>query len=101
MGNWRGSNAAETQPPDIKALAHSGRDIINDTDVLARFGEDFRKVIAGEQNTGKLLYLVATSRLFDKAMHAAVKGPSSGGKWKTARASSSSFHLNLSFPSPH
>jgi bifunctional DNA primase/polymerase-like protein len=72
--------AAETPPPDIMALEDSARDIINDTDVLARFGEDFRKVIAGEQNTGKLLYLVATSRLFDKAMHAAVKGPSSGGK---------------------
>jgi hypothetical protein len=32
-----------------------------------------------------VLYLVATSRLFDKCMHAAIKGPSSGGKSEIRR----------------
>ena len=44
------------------------------------FAQDFGNVIAGEAVNGKLLYLVATSRLFDKPMNAAIKGTSAGGK---------------------
>jgi hypothetical protein len=44
------------------------------------FAKDFSKVTAGETVNGKLLYLVATSRLFDKPMNAAIKGTSAGGK---------------------
>ena len=39
-----------------------------------------RREIAGEEINGKLLYLIATSRLFDHTMHAAIKGTSAGGK---------------------
>jgi hypothetical protein len=48
--------------------------------VLTLFAEEIGRFIVGEEDNAKLLYLVATSRLFDKTMHAAVKGPSSGGK---------------------
>ena len=37
-------------------------------------------MVAGEENTAKLLYVVATSRLLNTTMHAAIKGPSAGGK---------------------
>src|SRR6478752_5762847 len=36
--------------------------------------------MAGETKNAKLLYLVATSRLFDRPMNAAIKGPSAAGK---------------------
>jgi hypothetical protein len=36
--------------------------------------------MAGEHRNAKLLYLIATSRLFSNPMHAAIKGPSSAGK---------------------
>jgi Bifunctional DNA primase/polymerase, N-terminal len=71
---------ARPPPPDFATLTKLATPLIECENVLQRFAEDFRKVIAGEGSTGKLLYLVATSRLFDKAMHAAIKGPSSGGK---------------------
>ena len=41
--------------------------------------------MAGEHHNAKLLYLVATSRLFDNCMHVAIKGPSSGGKSEIRR----------------
>lgn len=36
--------------------------------------------VTGEKDNGKLLYLALTSRVLDKIVSAAVKGPSSGGK---------------------
>jgi phage/plasmid primase-like uncharacterized protein len=62
------------------ALAASAAELIECDDVLGLFAADFAKVVAGEENLAKLLYLVATSRLFHKTMHAAIKGPSSSGK---------------------
>ena len=47
-------------------------------DVLA--ADLVRHGLAGEQRAGQLLYLILTSRLLDKPVSAAVKGPSSGGK---------------------
>jgi hypothetical protein len=40
---------------------------------------------AGEETLTKLLYLSGTSRLLDKAMHVAIKGPSAVGKSETRR----------------
>ena len=34
----------------------------------------------GEVGTGKLLYLIMTSRLLERPVSAALKGPSAGGK---------------------
>ena len=65
---------------DSDELERSAGSIIKNSDVLALFAQDFNKVIAGEAVNGKLLYLIATSRLFDKTMNAAIKGTSAGGK---------------------
>jgi hypothetical protein len=67
-------------PVNMELLAASARDIIACEDVLTLLAEDARRVIAGEEPYVKLLYLVGTSRLFDKGMHAALKGTSSVGK---------------------
>jgi hypothetical protein len=66
--------------PDMELLAASAREIIASDDVLEMFASHVENVIAGEKLLAKLLYLVGTTRLFDKAMHAAIKGPSAGGK---------------------
>jgi DNA-binding transcriptional ArsR family regulator len=65
---------------DIELLAASARDIVDCRDVLGLFAENCAASIAGETNLLKVLYLVCTSRLFDKAMNAVIKGPSGGGK---------------------
>jgi hypothetical protein len=58
----------------------SARQIIESGDVLNWFVGSWRKIVAGEEKNAKLLYLVATSRLFSKCMNVAIKGPSSAGK---------------------
>ena len=58
----------------------SARTIIECSNVLELFEQSWRELVAGEEKNAKLLYLVATSRVFDKCMSAAVKGPSSAGK---------------------
>jgi predicted transcriptional regulator len=63
-----------------EALRASAAGIIASKDVLRNFAAAWRMMVAGEEKNAKLLYLVATSRLFDKPMHAAIKGPSSAGK---------------------
>jgi hypothetical protein len=78
------SNAEEFHVTDFlserEALRQSAAEIIEHPDKLALFATTFAKVVAGETANAKLLYLVATSRLFDKTMHAAIKGTSAGGK---------------------
>jgi hypothetical protein len=71
---------AAPSPPDLRELAALSSEIIASKDVVGLFVKQFERMIAGEVKNAKLLYLIGTSRLFDKAMHAAVKGPSSGGK---------------------
>jgi phage/plasmid primase-like uncharacterized protein len=70
----------EVAAPDVEELAEAAADIIECDNVLGMFAEDFSRVIAGEEATAKLIYLGATSRLFAKTMHLAIKGPSSVGK---------------------
>jgi hypothetical protein len=65
---------------DLDELRRSAGHIIKCPDILGLFAKEFSKVVAGETVNGKLLYLVATSRLFDKTMNAAIKGTSAGGK---------------------
>jgi hypothetical protein len=65
---------------DPAGLQASAGHIIQHPDILTLFAQEFSKVVAGEAINGKLLYLVATSRLFDKPMSAAVKGTSAVGK---------------------
>jgi hypothetical protein len=49
-------------------------------DILALFAREVGRRVAGEERTAKLLYLALTSRLLQKPVSIAVKGPSSGGK---------------------
>jgi hypothetical protein len=70
----------KTEAAEINRLRRSAAHIIGSKNVLDLFAGEFGKVIAGEQTNGKLLYLVSTSRLFDRTMHAAIKGTSAGGK---------------------
>jgi hypothetical protein len=65
---------------DADKLAASAHRIIECENVLDLFAKEIGKVIAGEEQNAKMLYLVATSRLFSKCMNAAIKGTSSGGK---------------------
>ena len=63
-------------PPDnIGELAALSSEVIACENVLALFAADIGRHVAGESKNAKLLYLIGTSRLFDKAMHAAIKGP--------------------------
>jgi hypothetical protein len=51
------------------------------SDILGRFAEELaRSGVAGESRIAKLLYLAVTSRLLEKPVSVALKGPSSGGK---------------------
>jgi len=63
----------------------SARTIIECGNVLEWFAGSWGKIVAGEEQNAKLLYLVATSRLFGKCMNAAIKGPSSAGKSEIRR----------------
>jgi len=57
-----------------KKLAHS-------PSILDRFSEDLaRRGVVGENKAAKLLYLAITSRLLERPVSVAVKGPSAGGK---------------------
>ena len=72
--------AHSEKKPDLDQLAASAEQIIQCEDVLALFAEQFGKLVAGEEKNAKLLFLVGTSRLFRKPMHAGIKGPSAAGK---------------------
>jgi hypothetical protein len=76
----RESKKNEAEAPDADELWRSAGHIINHPRILDLFAAELRREIAGEETNGKLLYLVATSRLFDHTMHAAIKGTSAGGK---------------------
>ena len=83
---WAEEVRAEEEARDRKAwqacehLAREGR-------ILDRFAKTLEQSgVAGEARVLKLLYLALTSRLLQKPVSVAVKGPSSGGKsYLTAR----------------
>ena len=57
------------------------QDLAEAPDILGLFSQVLTlSGVAGEEKTAKLLYLAVTSRLLDRPVSLAVKGPSSGGK---------------------
>jgi hypothetical protein len=61
--------------------AEAAGDLIHEPAILRRFaGELSRAGLVGEDRNAKILYLALTTRLFDRPVSVAVKGPSSGGK---------------------
>ena len=71
--------------PDPNDLESRLRPILETEGILDLWLQSWDRVMAGEHRNAKLLYLVATSRLFDNCMHVAIKGPSSGGKSEIRR----------------
>src|SRR5215216_5609450 len=56
-------------------------ELAEEPDILGRFAEELaRSGVAGESRIAKLLYLAVTSRLLERPVSIALKGPSSGGK---------------------
>ena len=56
-------------------------DLAQQHNILGEFGVDVRKAgVIGEDRASKILYLALTSRVLDKPVSLAIKGPSSGGK---------------------
>lgn len=77
---WR-----ELEAERLKALAAEAqgeaRELLSSPNILAEFdGLCQRLGLVGETANARLLYLALTSRLLDKPVSVAVKGPSSGGK---------------------
>src|SRR5215211_1237001 len=57
------------------------QELAEETDIPGRFAEELaRSGVAGESRIAKLLYLAVTSRLLERPISIALKGPSSGGK---------------------
>jgi len=79
-GEMNEAEATAFDEADRERCEASARHIIDCENVLELFANEIAKVLAGETLNTKMLYLVATSRLFGKCMNAAIKGTSSGGK---------------------
>jgi hypothetical protein len=56
-------------------------ELAQSADILSEFSRDLEACrLVGERTNGEILYLALVSRLLDKIVSVAVKGPSSGGK---------------------
>jgi hypothetical protein len=69
---------AAAQTEEAKGAAG---DLMLEPHILERFAADLeRSGLVGEAKNGKLLFLALTTRLFERPVSIAIKGPSSGGK---------------------
>jgi hypothetical protein len=70
----------EASAEATRAKAAAG-DLILESDILSRFAIEIERAgLAGEERNAKVIYLALTTRLFDRPVNIAVKGPSSAGK---------------------
>ncbi len=77
---WRDQAHAEAEARAAEAWA-ACRELATAPDILARFLDAQRaRGVVGEGRAMALVYLAVTSRLLDRPLSVAVKGPSSGGK---------------------
>lgn len=77
---WCDIQARERRQRAAAALSQAS-DLLQSPNLLDDFGELCGRLgLVGEGRLAKLLYLALTSRLLDKPVSVAVKGPSSGGK---------------------
>ena len=71
-------------PSDTTATVQSPRPrppLAGEPDILAQFAAELTAAgVAGERRAGLLIFLVVVSRLLDRIVSLAVKGPSAGGK---------------------
>lgn len=91
---WQAALEAARRWPDVaredaeaasrKAYAEA-EPLATKGDILAEFAVAVRRAgLVGEERAAKLLFLALTSRVLDKPVSVAIKGPSSGGKSFTA-----------------
>jgi hypothetical protein len=77
---WIELERAEAQATSHEAWERSS-ELAKAPNILESFAEELaRSGVAGESRIAKLLYLAVTSRLLEKPVSVALKGPSSGGK---------------------
>lgn len=77
---WR-VRAAESETAERREVGERCKDLARAPRILDAFAEALRaRGIVGEVRLGKLTYLATTSRLLDKIVSVAVKGPSAAGK---------------------
>ena len=66
---------------ELKALKPLAKPLIQCPDILGEVvGALYRLGLAGQEREAKIIYLALTSRIFERPVNVAVKGPSSGGK---------------------
>jgi len=75
----------ELEREQAEATSHEAweqcKELANTPNILERFAVELaRSGVAGEARIAKLLYLAVTSRLLERPVSIALKGPSSGGK---------------------
>jgi hypothetical protein len=77
---WAELERAEAQATSEQAWEHCSG-LAKAPNILERFAAELAQSgVAGEVRTAKLLYLAVTSRLLERPVSIALKGPSSGGK---------------------
>lgn len=78
--SWTEQLRAEMEAEACKAWG-ACKELVLVPNILERFARDLaRSGVAGESRVAKLLYLAVMSRLLQRPVSIAVKGPSSGGK---------------------
>lgn len=77
---WSEQNAQHIRITHREAW-HRCADLAQQTDILSIFAMELRlRGVVGEEKVSKLIYLALVSRLLDRPISAAIKGPSSAGK---------------------
>jgi hypothetical protein len=77
---WR-EKAAQLETAERHELTERCGALVSQPRILDHFATDLRAWgIVGEERTAKLIYLAATSRLLEKIISIAIKGPSAAGK---------------------
>jgi hypothetical protein len=77
---WTAVEAEANAAERAEAWANC-RDLAGRPNILDEFASNLSRLgVVGERRAAKLLYLALTSRLLDRPVAVAVKGPSSGGK---------------------
>ena len=70
----------EAEAAAVHAAAAAG-DLVREQDILGRFAAELPGAgLVGEARNAEILFLALTSRMFDRPVSVALKGPSSGGK---------------------
>ena len=79
--------ADRTRANDLHAARQAAGELAGEPDILGQFEKDLKAAgLVGEERNAKVLYLVHTTRVFDRPVSVAVKGVSSGGKSYTVES---------------